>query len=82
MNRNLGVGVLILCFVLSSARASLATQVLDVPPGIVQPFDLGAINLQMIEMDRENQEQEQQTAAIRSSNRTFSILTGHLFGVL
>ena len=57
MNKNLGINILILCFSLSSVNPSLAAQVLDVPPAVVQPSDLSAVNLQMLELDRENQEQ-------------------------
>ena len=57
MNKTLGINILILCFSFSSVNPSLAAQALDVPPAIVQPVDLSAVNLQMLELDRENQEQ-------------------------
>ena len=61
MNKNLGIGILILCFSLSSVNAGLASQVIDIPPVIVQPYDvsdLRAIDQQILEQDRINRDQE------------------------
>jgi DNA repair exonuclease SbcCD ATPase subunit len=57
MNKSLGIGILTLCFGLSSVNVSLATQVIEEPPIIVQPYDLSTINQQIFEIDRESQEQ-------------------------
>ncbi len=58
MNKNFGIGILILCFGLSSVNAALAAQIVDVPPIIVQPYDLREINQQMLGQDRVNRDQE------------------------
>jgi hypothetical protein len=44
MNRNLGISVLIVCFAFSGVNVSLAAQVVEVPPIVVQPYDLSTVN--------------------------------------
>ena len=58
MNRKFGIGILVLCFGLSSLNASLASQVIEISPIIVQPCDLREISQQMLEQDRVNRDQE------------------------
>ena len=58
MNRNFGVGILIVCFGLSSVNIGLAAEVVAVPPVIVQPYDLQTLNQQMLERDRQNRDEE------------------------
>ena len=58
MNRKFGIGILALCFGLSSVNVSLAAQVIEISPVIVQPYDLREISQQMLEQDRVNRDQE------------------------
>jgi hypothetical protein len=51
MNRKFGIGILVLCFGLPSVHASLADQVIEISPIIVQPYDLREISQQMPEQD-------------------------------
>ncbi len=58
MNRNFGIGILTLCFGLSSVSASLAVQAVAISPVVVQPYDLQELNQQMLDRDRQNRDQE------------------------
>ena len=59
MNRKFGIGILILCFSFSTIHLVRATEVFQVSPIIVQPFnDLREINQQMLGQDRVNRDQE------------------------
>ena len=58
MNRKFGIGILVFCFGLSSLNASLAAQVIEISPVIVQPCDLREISQQMLGQDRVNRDQE------------------------
>lgn len=56
MNRNFGIGILILCFGTSGVNAALAAQIVDSSPIIVQPYDedYHEVSRQMLEQDRIN----------------------------
>ena len=69
MIRNFGIGTLIVLFCLSSVNLGLAAQVLETPSVVAQPYDLGAINQQMIELDLENQHQLAALQGILSENQ-------------
>ena len=69
MNKILGVNFLILCFSLSSANISLAYEIIEVSPVVVQPCDLGSMNVQMYKMDRENQEKAMAIRALAKENQ-------------
>jgi len=58
MNRNFSIGILILCFGLSSVNASLAVQAVEISPVVVQPYDLQELNQQMLDRDRQNRDEE------------------------
>lgn len=58
MNRNLGIGILTLCFGLSSVNVSLAVQAVAISPVVVQPYDPQELNQQMLNRDRQNRDEE------------------------
>lgn len=72
MYKKFGVIFLIFCFCFSSVNVSLAYQVIEVPPVIVQPYDLNTLNLQMFAMDRENQEKALAINALMHENQKFA----------
>jgi len=69
MKKNLGIGILIPCFIFSSVNVGLAAQAMDIPPVIVQPYDLSVVNQQMAELDREKEEQEVAIQALLKENK-------------
>jgi len=72
MNRNFTTGILIVTFSLSSVNLSLATQVVAVPPIIVQPYDIREINEQTMEQDHVNHEQELAIKTLIDDNQQLS----------
>jgi len=58
MGRKWGIAVLIACFGLSGLNTGWAAQIVEIPPVIVQPYDLRELNQQMLEQDRINRDEE------------------------
>jgi len=56
MFRKFGISTLVLCFFFSSINLGLATEVFEIPPILVQPYDWSGMNQQFLQIDRENQE--------------------------
>ena len=70
MNKKFNIGIWVFCFGLSSVNLSLAAEVIDVPPVIVQPYDMGALNRQTIEMKETGKTRKRQWLSGRLSIRT------------
>ena len=70
MNRKFGIGILVLCFGLPSIHASLADQVIEISPIIVQPYDLREISQQMPEQDLDLKAKEE---SIRWLNQVMAV---------
>jgi len=58
MNKNIGIGILIVCFGFSNINVGWATDVVDVSPVIVQPYEIQALNQSMLARDRQNRDEE------------------------
>ena len=58
MNRKLGVGLLIVCFGFSNVNVVLASEVVNVPPIIVQPYANQPLVQQGLDQDRKNRDEE------------------------
>jgi chromosome segregation ATPase len=58
MNRNFGIGILVLCFSSSTVNLVRATEVFQVSPIIVQPYEIQELNQQMLNRDRQNRDKE------------------------
>ncbi len=71
MNRICGIPILIFCFSLSSLQPCLATQTVEVPAVIVQPYDSGELrelNQKMMAQDRINRDQEMAIKGLADDN--------------
>jgi len=58
MKMNFGIGFLVFCFGLSNVNAGLAGQVMDIPPVVVQPYEVQELSQQMLDRDRKNRDEE------------------------
>ena len=58
MNKNSGIGILLLCFSFSAVNLARATEALQVSPIIVQPYEIQELNQQMLNRDRQNRDRE------------------------
>ena len=58
MNRNFGIGILVLCFGSFAVNLARAVEVFQVSPIIVQPYEIPELNGQVLNRDRQNRDQE------------------------
>jgi chromosome segregation ATPase len=58
MNRNFGIGILVLCFSSSVLNLGWAAEALQVPPVIVPPYEIQELTQQMLDRDRQNRDKE------------------------
>ncbi len=58
MNRNLGIGILVLCFTSSAVNLAWATEVMQVSPVVVQPYEIQELNEQILDRDRQTRDEE------------------------
>ena len=58
MNRNFGIGILVLCFSSSGVDLVRATEVFQVSPIIVQPYEIQELNQRVLNRDRQNRDKE------------------------
>ena len=56
MNRNFGIGILIICFSSSAVNLVRATEAFQVSPIIVQPYEIQELNQQVLNRDRQNRD--------------------------
>ena len=57
MKKNTGIYILILCFILANVNTSWANQ-LPAPVPVIPPNELQALNQELIDRDRLNQQEE------------------------
>jgi DNA repair exonuclease SbcCD ATPase subunit len=72
INKNFGIGVLVLCFALSSVNVSLAAPDIEVPPVIVQPYEAATLSLQMIDLYLDNHDIAEVLKGLVDENQTFA----------
>jgi len=58
MNRNFGIGTLIVCFSFSNLSVGLAAQAENIAPLIGRPSEMQTLNQQTITRDRQNRDEE------------------------
>lgn len=68
MNKKFCIGTLIVCFGFSNINVGWATDVVAVSPVIVQPYDLQALNQQVLERDRQTRDEEIEITGLIADN--------------
>ena len=68
MNRNFGIGILIVCFGFSSVNVSWATESMEISPIVVQPYGVQALNRQILDRDRQNRDEEIEIKELAEEN--------------
>jgi hypothetical protein len=68
MNKKFCIGTLIVCFGFSNINVGWATDVVAISPVIVQPYDLQALNQQVLERDRQTRDEEIEVTGLIADN--------------